>query len=366
MTLVAHRSVLGLTFPLRKRSLLIKSSNQDSADLLPRASPNNLDQGEVHITLPKEVLEDCEKAFNCETYDSGRGILTRFKKGMGPGTPSYKANKDLGAVVGGRLARRGGIGPPDMTAVPMTTTTATKGSPTDGNGNGVSATTTAPSFPYSSTRVFFGNQSLQYGSIGASGDNGAIRFGLMAACNAGQCDTLDKEVGTTYISPPADSALYVPREAVTLIVKAYGDYENITERDKLIQAMIGAASKENCVDIRWWDSANPSWGFALDNQGFPFSTQTSPRGRLRQCTQTNYMGVTRYEYHPWGSAKKGNMLVTVQWKQSTQGVGTNWCSVVSGVLGSIAGIVGAIPGLGAAAGIAGGFFGIISTSCSVT
>ncbi|KAL8773459.1 MAG: hypothetical protein Q9209_001563 [Squamulea sp. 1 TL-2023] len=327
---------------------LVAHSNHDSADLLPRAPPNTLDQGEVRITLPKEVLDDCEKAFNC----------------MEPGTPSYKAGKDLGAVVGGRLARRGGTGPPDMTAVPMTTTTATKGSPTGGNGEGT--TTTAPSFPYSSTRVFFGDQSLQYGSTGASGDSGALRLALMAACNQGQCNPLDREIGTTYISPPADSAPYVPREAVTLIVNAYGDYENITERDKLIQAMVSAASKESCVDIRWWDWANPNWGYALDSQGFPFSTKTSPRGRIRQCTQTSYMGVSRYEYYAWGSAKKGNMLVTVKWKQSTQGFGTNWCSVVSGVLGSIAGIVGAIPGLGAAAGIAGGFFGIIATSCSVT
>ncbi|KAL8725562.1 MAG: hypothetical protein Q9166_007285 [cf. Caloplaca sp. 2 TL-2023] len=313
-------------------------------------------------TLPKDVLDACAEAFNCETYESGHGTMVRFKKGMEPGSQSYKANRDLGDIVAGRRVRRGNkSGLPDGNVV--TTTTTQKGSPTDGNGNG--QPTTGPSLPYSSTRVNLDDKSVQYGSIGASGNDGALRLALNAACNPGTCNPADKELTTTYISPPADSDPYVPRDTVTLIINAHGVYENETERDRFIDGIVAAASKgEKCVDTRWWDCANPNWGYALDDEGFPFSTRTCPRGKIRQCTHTSFISIHRYEYNTYGSKLQGFMYLNVKWKQSTQGVGTNWCSVITGVLGGIAGIVGAIPGIGAAAGVTGGFFGIVAASCT--
>ena len=42
------------------------------------------------VELPADLRSQCEKAPNCEVYDSGEGFRIRFKAGMGPGSEDYK------------------------------------------------------------------------------------------------------------------------------------------------------------------------------------------------------------------------------------------------------------------------------------
>ena len=237
-----------------------------------------------------QTLDACHAAPNCETYETSRGLAIRFVQGREPGSDWYKNNHAL---------------------------TKRDDSPV--------------------THVTYGKNSLNYGSLGASGTYGAIHH-LYDACGEGACDSSDLSYTTTIASD-------LDASESTLVLHPQGSYNGWDERNVFVDAMVAAAGQgEKCEDKTW-----------MNGGGYGQSVQT---GTVHQCTQSTFIAIDRF------AAGQNAPLIGFMHVEVDQGdEGTNWCSVISGALGGVAGVIGAVPGA-EAAGAASGFFGIISAFCS--
>ena len=90
----------------------------------------------------------------------------------------------------------------------------------------------------------------------------------------------------------------------------------------------------------------------MNGKGHGQSVQT---GKVHQCTQSTCIAIDRF-----AGGKDAPLIGFVHAEVEQEEEGTNWCSFIAGTLGGVAGVVGWVPGAGAA----GGFFGIISAFCS--
>ena len=254
-----------------------------------------VDQNENNSTLARrslytqESLDLCAAAPNCETYETSKGTIIRFKEGHEPGTPAYENNPKLSARDDGGVT----------------------------------------------TIVTYGDASIQYGSIGASGTSGLIHH-LYDVCHEGACDQTDASFTASW-------ATEHEHFDTTLTLHADGQYQGWNQRNIFVDAMVAAAGVgEKCEDKTWMHG---SYGGNVES------------GTVHQCTQTSYININHWN----NGYLKGFMGVHV----TTGDENRNWCAEIAGLLGGLTTILGGLdfPGAGGVNG-ASGFFGMISGVCS--
>lgn len=185
------------------------------------------------------------------------------------------------------------------------------------------------------TYVTYGDTSINYGTAGASGTGGIFHH-LYDRCHESACDT-------TAASYSGSAVLGGQLTDINMIIHPHGNFAGYGERQVFIEAIVAAASQgEQCTDEKYYLNSNPLTG-----------QYTSP-GSQHQCTQTNFISVNRFQ----GGSLQG--WIDVEVEQEVQESG--WCQVL-GDLSAVASIVGAVPGAGEVAGVAGGFFGVIQAGC---
>lgn len=260
-----------------------------TATAAPTFSPRDSNETSSHnLYYSAQTLNACNAAPNCETYETSRGLKIRFISGMKPGSDWYKNNFAL---------------------------TKRDDSPV--------------------THVTYGRNSLNYGSVGASGTYGAIHH-LYDVCGEGACDSSDLSVSTTTASD-------LDASDNTLVLHPQGHYNGWDERNLFVDAIVAAAGQgEQCEDKTW-----------MNGGGYGQSVQT---GKVHQCTQSTFISIDRF------ASDHGPLLGSMQVEVELGEEGSNWCAIINGFLGGVAGVVGAVPGA-EAAGAVSGFFGIISALC---
>ncbi|EJD37808.1 hypothetical protein AURDEDRAFT_129212 [Auricularia subglabra TFB-10046 SS5] len=183
------------------------------------------------------------------------------------------------------------------------------------------------------THVTLGDTALNYGSERASGVYGAIHR-LYDICHEGSCDRSPYPVRSQY-------AYQTSAWWDNIILHASGQYNGWEERDGFVEALVAIAGQgESC----WWEN----WG----NGGGYYGGGES--GRVYMCKQTNYIGFNRFS--------NGNLQGFMDVRAELNNAGGNWCATMLNALSGITGIIGAVPGLGAAGG-ASSFFGFLSVFC---
>jgi hypothetical protein len=184
------------------------------------------------------------------------------------------------------------------------------------------------------TRVTVGKTSINFGKVGASGAKGAYSR-LYDVCGQYGCD------GGSPVSIKTSTAGSVNAYDYTLELRAEGDFKGTAERDAFIEAIIAAAKQgEKCREREWSNGG----GYL----------QTPRRGKEWVCDQSNFYSVSRWQ----GNNLQGYLRATVEVKEKDD----KWCAVVSGLLGGISSAISAVPG-GAVAGVAAGFFGVVTAVC---
>lgn len=259
-----------------------------SSSNTPRSSPN------ITSLHAPQVLSICDAAPNCETYPGPHGTAIRFIAGKEPGSAWYTTH----------------------VSTPLSKRDAS-------SGDGIN------------TYVTYGGDSLNYGSVGASGVGGAIHH-LYDTCHEGACDTNDFSIPTTVAG---DTDQYDRQ----VVLHAQGAYGGWTQRNVFVEAMVAAAATgEQCVTKKW---VHGYYGGGYSE------------GSVHQCTQSNFISITRT------LASSGALAGFVNVKVDNGDTGSDWCSVLEGLLGGIATIIGAVPEAAAGSAIAAGFFGAISGAC---
>ncbi|KAL8848325.1 MAG: hypothetical protein Q9221_006628 [Calogaya cf. arnoldii] len=184
------------------------------------------------------------------------------------------------------------------------------------------------------THVTIGDGSLNYGTIGASGEGGAVHH-LYATCHEGSCDRSAYSVEATLVSPTSAGK-------GKLVLLADGQYNGWDERNAFVNAAVAAASPGEKCETKSWIHG-----------GYMSGTES---GSEKQCTQTNFISINRF-----GSdgSLKGFMSVQISPDKADNG----WCGQITGVLGAIASAVGVIPGAEVGGGTAAAFFGLVGALC---
>ena len=143
------------------------------------------------------TLDACNAAPNYETYKATRRLAIRFVPGIEPSSDWYEGNHAL---------------------------------------------TKRASRPV--THVTYGKNSLNYGSLGASGTGGVIHH-LYDACGEVACDSCDLSFTITTASD-------LSAAECTLILHPQDTYNGWKERNIFIEAMVAAAGhSEKCEDKTW-------------------------------------------------------------------------------------------------------------------
>ncbi|CCX34893.1 Protein of unknown function [Pyronema omphalodes CBS 100304] len=171
------------------------------------------------------------------------------------------------------------------------------------------------------THVTFGDGNINYGNIGASGF-GAIHH-LYDACHE------ETNFGWHKLN-----------------LHPQGQYNGWDERNIFVEAMVAAAGQEEkCEDKSW------------ANGGGYGNWAHYEHGTERQCRQTNFISINRFS---WEGYLMGFMSVLVELENPSNG----WCAQTAGVMGAIAGAVGAAPSMAVGSALGAGLFGLISAFCS--
>ncbi|KAI5802763.1 hypothetical protein FPQ18DRAFT_370003 [Pyronema domesticum] len=111
-------------------------------------------------------------------------------------------------------------------------------------------------------------------------------------------------------------------------------------------SMVAAAGQEEkCEDKSW------------ANGGGYGNWAHYEHGTERQCRQTNFISINRFS---WEGYLMGFMSVLVELENPSNG----WCAQTAGVMGAIAGAVGAAPSMAVGSALGAGLFGLISAFCS--
>ena len=252
-----------------------------TAAAMPASSvPHSKSRRSLHSS---EVLKACDKAHNCETYETERGTMIRFVPGMEPNSTNAHHHKRADGDV---------------------------------------------------THVSIGDGKLNYGTTGASGTYGTIHH-LYDTCHEGSCDRTGFSVDSTVVFPANAGQ-------VSLVLQPDGQYNGWDERNAFVDAMVAVAGQgEKCNSQTWMHGG---YGTGVES------------GSENQCTQTNFIGINRF-----GSDGSLKGYMSVQVSQAELGHGL--CGEISGILGAISTVVGAVPGAEVGGAAASGFFGLVSAIC---
>jgi hypothetical protein len=187
------------------------------------------------------------------------------------------------------------------------------------------------------TNVLMGNRHIDFGTKGASGVGGAFHH-LYDVCHQSGCDQNPLTVASRSASETAEHAW-------PLQLFADGVYRDWPERNAFVEAIVAAAASGEKCATRTWGNGGGYYGSAKI-------------GRTRVCDQTNFIAVSRFA--------GGNLQGFMRGRFEVPEVKSGWCALFAGLAGGVASAVGGVPGVGAAAGVASGFFGGVSAICGAS